>query len=165
MFLKKKKPSNCFVCMISVNLTRRSQKRTEQTTYGSTPDVHDLYKRPGIFIASESRIHYNVNHRHTKLNANKPYLLWCTIRVFRPTHRVCNDTMENVMFQGDSTNSLSSVVINSWRFHSIRTGGALDWGTALQAGRSRVRFPMVSLEFFIDITLPAALRPWGRLSL
>ena len=28
----------------------------------------------------------------------------------------------------------------------------------LQAGRSRVRFPMVSLEFLIDIILPAALR-------
>jgi len=28
------------------------------------------------------------------------------------------------------------------------------WGTALQAGRSRVRFPAVSLEFFIDIILP-----------
>ena len=25
--------------------------------------------------------------------------------------------------------------------------GAVGWGTALQAGRSRVRFPMVSLEF------------------
>jgi hypothetical protein len=27
----------------------------------------------------------------------------------------------------------------------------------LQAGRSRVRFPMASLEFFIDIILPAVL--------
>jgi hypothetical protein len=34
-------------------------------------------------------------------------------------------------------------------------GGAVGWGTALQAGRSRVRVPMVSLEFFIDIILPA----------
>ena len=30
----------------------------------------------------------------------------------------------------------------------------------LQAGRSRFRSPIVSLEFFIDIILRAALRPW-----
>jgi len=38
-------------------------------------------------------------------------------------------------------------------------------GTALQTGRSRVRFRIVSLEFFIDIILLAALWPWGWLSL
>jgi len=42
---------------------------------------------------------------------------------------------------------------------------AVGRGTALQAGRSRLRFLMMSLEFFIDITLPAALWPWDRLSL
>jgi len=37
----------------------------------------------------------------------------------------------------------------------------IGWGTALQTGRSRVRFPMASLELFIEIILPAALWPWG----
>jgi hypothetical protein len=39
------------------------------------------------------------------------------------------------------------------------------WGTALQTGRLRDRFPMVSMEIFIDIILLVALWPWGRLSL
>ena len=43
-------------------------------------------------------------------------------------------------------------------------GGAVGWGTALQDGRSRVRFP-VSLEFFSDVIIPAALWSWGWLSL
>jgi len=40
-----------------------------------------------------------------------------------------------------------------------------SWGTAPQTRRSRIRFPMVSLEFFIDTFLPAALWLWGWLSL
>jgi hypothetical protein len=40
-------------------------------------------------------------------------------------------------------------------------GGAVGCGTALQAGRLQVRFPMVSL----DIILPVALWPWVQLSL
>jgi len=43
-------------------------------------------------------------------------------------------------------------------------GSAVGWGTALQVGKSRVRFPMLLLEFFIDIFLPATLWPWGWLS-
>jgi len=38
-------------------------------------------------------------------------------------------------------------------------------GTALQAWRSRVRFPTVSLEFFVDIILPGSHWLWGWLSL
>jgi len=46
--------------------------------------------------------------------------------------------------------------------------GAVGWGTALQAGGRggpRVRFPIVSFEFFIYIILPAALWPRGWLNL
>ena len=31
-----------------------------------------------------------------------------------------------------------------------------------EAERSQIRFPIVSLEFFVDIILPAALWPWVR---
>jgi len=44
-------------------------------------------------------------------------------------------------------------------------GAANCWGTALQTRRSRILFPMVSLEFLIDTILPAALWHWGWLSL
>ena len=44
-------------------------------------------------------------------------------------------------------------------------GGVVNKFTTLQTGRSRDRFPIVSLEFFSDIILPVTLWPWGRLSL
>jgi len=48
-----------------------------------------------------------------------------------------------------------------WIVERGTCGGAVGSGTALQVGRSRVRFPMLSLEFFIDIFLPAAIWTGG----
>jgi hypothetical protein len=39
------------------------------------------------------------------------------------------------------------------------------WGTVLQIDRSWVWFAMRSLDFSVGLILPAALWPWGRLSL
>jgi hypothetical protein len=41
----------------------------------------------------------------------------------------------------------------------------VGWGNMLQAGRSRVLFPMRKLDFSIDLILPATLWPWARRSL
>jgi hypothetical protein len=45
-------------------------------------------------------------------------------------------------------------------------GGAVGWGTAPKAGRSRVRFPMVSVKFFIfgDPVALALTRPLTEIS-
>ena len=54
----------------------------------------------------------------------------------------------------------SSTSVFPYHYHPFGArGGAVGRGTALQAGRSQVRFPVLSLEFFIDIILPAALCP------
>jgi hypothetical protein len=50
-----------------------------------------------------------------------------------------------------------------WKYiHEIgERGKVVGWGTMLEAGRWRVRFPLRSLHFSIDLNLPAALWPLG----
>ena len=56
-----------------------------------------------------------------------------------------------VLFQVESVMSDVFYVVSV--FGMGARGDAVGLGTALQAGRIRIRFLMVSLEFFIDIIL------------
>jgi hypothetical protein len=50
-----------------------------------------------------------------------------------------------------------------WYVRGARCG-AVGWGTALEAERSRVRFAMLSLEFFIDIMALGSAQPLTEMS-
>jgi hypothetical protein len=43
-------------------------------------------------------------------------------------------------------------------------GGEFGWLIALQHGRSRVRFPVLSLRFFIELTLLGSTQPLTEMS-
>jgi hypothetical protein len=58
----------------------------------------------------------------------------------------------------------------SYLCFNLANGHVCVWGrgargTMLQVIRSRVQFLMRSLDFSVDLILPAALWPWGQLSL
>jgi hypothetical protein len=89
-------------------------------------------------------------------------------RWYLPT-RLHDDTshMTEIFFQ---SLYLNRCFIKVWIQMSIcifrgARGSVVFWGTMLQAGRSRVRFPTRSLHFSIYLILPATQWPWGQLSL
>ena len=70
---------------------------------------------------------------------------------------------ENVVTLGASVKNVKPLRAGCfWMDHQVIR--ATRWRSWLrycaQVGRSQVRFQMVSLEFFVDIILPAALWPW-----
>jgi hypothetical protein len=63
--------------------------------------------------------------------------------------------------------NVGNYLLNNTVSHPMRPRGSIvGWGTMLQAGRSRDRVPVKWFFFFqIYLFLPAALWPWGPLSL
>jgi hypothetical protein len=68
-------------------------------------------------------------------------------------------TWEHQILQAKYTSMIQLSYFNAglYRKHKGAHGSVFDWGTMVQAGGSRVRFPMRSLDFSVDLTLTAAL--------
>jgi hypothetical protein len=104
-----------------------------------------------------------------------PYTEYVTIHIYQHTYatEIKSRTSARTLPHVSAVKSPSSVRSKHEGIHNTNTqisyvedrSGAVCWRIALQAVRSWVQFPVVSLQFFIDITLPGALWSWGRLSL
>jgi hypothetical protein len=109
-------------------------------------------------------------HTHTKLSESLTFIR-TREREREKVHCKCSVVYNTLYYYFSVGNVLLCVIYQLnllylcilHEYHGTRWRSG--WGTALQTRRSRDRFPMVSLEFFIDTILPVTLWPWGWLSL
>jgi hypothetical protein len=112
----------------------------------------ELIKQMSCFTLLKKRADMQLGHRNTHFGfaPTTAYEKYSSEDCIIITGHAVNYLYENIH---DICNYITEHTRCVWG-HAV---GAVGLRTALKAGRSRVRFPMVSLEFFIDIILPAAL--------
>ena len=145
---------------MTVQTSQKVKKITGRTSEQTAPDLPQWFE---ALFAGYLLLMKIVEHAwSTNNNYNLSIYLPVYTRTYLPTYlSTYIPTYLSTTYLPIYTPTYFSIYLPTWGAR----GGAVGWGTALQVRRSRVRFLMVSLEFFIDIILLAALWPWGRLSL
>jgi hypothetical protein len=122
-----------------------------QITYSITTDIQKQGTRRLLCICETT----GCRHVHPEER------LWCCVAWFK----FDDVSVGPVVPTSRSKVSRSLLSVRTYMIYLLTAFGLSLGGNALPVGRSRVRFPMVSLEFFIGIILPAAIWRWGWLSL
>jgi hypothetical protein len=135
---------------------------TRRTTVGRTPLDEWSARRRDLYLAT-----HNTHNRQTPMPAAG--FETANSAGERPQTNALDSAATGI---GRSQSGVKHIIVEMWACWCFKdsytkyTGGTADGGTVvkIQIGRSLVWFQMVSLEFSIDIILPIALWPWGRLS-
>jgi hypothetical protein len=151
--------------------TRRACARLRGRPYVTCSSCNTLLAAPVHILLRWDHAHTNISTNFSNKSSGTQADIHVTFRTsVSATHcwiprlgmAVTVSAEQSPSWQSDRRSATSNSLL--FMEHGAR-GSAVEWGTRLQVGMSRVRFPTGVIGFLIVLIIPVALRPWGILDL